>query len=150
MGDRKIPAKYQHHIQVFSEEASRWFPESCIWDHAIKLKPGAPSSIPRKVYQLTQDEQKAILKFVQEQQAKGYICPSKSPYAAPFFFIKKKDGKLHPVQDYQQLNEWMIHNCYPIPLISELIARIQGAKLFTKVVTTKGLDSDNRHTKMIS
>ena len=30
MGDRKIPAKYQCHIQVFSEEASRWFPEPCI------------------------------------------------------------------------------------------------------------------------
>ena len=71
---------------------------------AIDIKPGAPSSIPRKVYQLTQDEQKVLLEFVQEQQAKGYICPSKSPYTAPFFFIKKKDGKLHPVQDYRQLN----------------------------------------------
>ena len=30
MGDGKIPAKYQHHIQVFSEEASRQFPEPCI------------------------------------------------------------------------------------------------------------------------
>jgi len=35
-----------------------------------------------------------------EHTAKGYIRPSKSPYAAPFFFIKKKDGKLRPVQDY--------------------------------------------------
>ena len=101
MGNGKIPAKYQCHIKVFSEEASRQFPELCIWDHTIKLKPGALSSIPRKVYQLTQDEQKALLKFVQEQQAKGYICPSKSPYVAPFFFIKRKDGKLHLVQDYQ-------------------------------------------------
>ena len=100
MGDRKIPAKYHHHLSVFSEEASHRFPEPCIWDHTIELKPGAPSSIPGKVYQLMQDEQKALLKFVKEQQAKGYICPSKSPYAVPFFFIKKKDGKLRPVQDY--------------------------------------------------
>ena len=94
MGDGKIPAKYHHHLSVFSEEASHQFPEPCIWDHAIKLKPGALSLIPGKVYQLTQDEQKALLEFVQEQQAKGYICPSKSPYAALFFFIKKNDGKL--------------------------------------------------------
>ena len=94
MGDRKIPAKYHHHLSVFSEEASHRFPEPCIWDHAIELKPGALSSIPGKVYQLTQDEQKALLEFLQEQQVKGYIHPSKSPYAAPFFFIKKKDGKL--------------------------------------------------------
>ena len=74
-----------------------------------------------------------MLKFIQEQQAKGYICPLKSPYVAPFFFIKKKDGKLQPVQDYQQLNEWTIKNHYPLPLISELIACIKNAKRFTKV-----------------
>ena len=105
MGDGKIPAKYQHHIQVFSEEASRQFPEPHIGDHAIELKPGAPPSILGNMYQLTQVEQKALLEFIQEQKAKGYIQPSKSPYVAPFFFIKKKDGKLCPVQDYRQLNE---------------------------------------------
>ena len=94
MGDRKIPAKYHHHLSVFSEEASHRFPEPRIWDHVIELKPGAPASIPGNVYQLMQEEQKALIEFVQEQQAKGYIHPSKSPYAAPFFFIKKKDGKL--------------------------------------------------------
>ena len=94
MGDGKIPTKYHCHLSVFSEEASHRFPEPCIWDHAIELKPGVPSLIPGKVYQLTQDEQKALLEFVREQQAKGYIHPSKSPYTAPFFFIKKKDGKL--------------------------------------------------------
>ena len=74
-----------------------------------------------KVYQLTQDEQKVLLDFVKEQLAKGYIQPSKSPYATPFFFIKKKDGKLQPVQDYWQLNKWTVKNHYPLPLISELI-----------------------------
>ena len=133
MGDGKIPAKYHHHLSVFSEETSHRFPEPHIWDHAIELKPGAPSLIPGKVYQLMQDEQKALLEFVQEQQAKGYIHPSKSPYMAPFFFIKKKDGKLQPVQDYQCLNEWTIKNHYPLPLISELIACVQNAKKFTKV-----------------
>ena len=64
MGDGKIPAKYHHHLSVFSEEASHRFPEPCIWDHAIELKPGVPSLIPGKVYQLTQDEQKALLEFV--------------------------------------------------------------------------------------
>ena len=132
-GSGEIPAKYQWHSQVFSEEAAQCFPKSQIWDHTIEQKPNAPSMIPGKVYQLTQDEQKALLDFVKEQQAKGYICPSKSPYAAPFFFIKKKDGKLRPVQDYWQLNEWTIKNHYPLLLISKLIAQVQNAKIFTKV-----------------
>ena len=83
MGSGRIPAKYQHHIQVFSEEAARQFPEPCIWDHAINLKPGAPLSILGKVYQLTQDEQKALLEFVQEQQAKGTSDHQKAPMWHP-------------------------------------------------------------------
>jgi hypothetical protein len=40
--------------------------------------------------------------------------------ASPVFFIKKKDGTLRLVQDYQALNALMIKNRYPLPLISEL------------------------------
>ena len=69
-------------------------------DHAIELKPGAPPTLPGKIYALTQKEQQTLEAFLEEHQQKGYIRPSKSPYASPFFFIKKKDGKLQPVQDY--------------------------------------------------
>jgi hypothetical protein len=65
---------------------------------------------------MTQDEDKSLLKFLQEQEAKGYIRPSISPYASPFFFIQKKDGKLRPVQDYRHINNITISNQYPLPL----------------------------------
>ena len=48
--------------------------------------------------------------------------------ASPFFYIKKKDGKLRPCQDYRYLNDWMIKNAYPLPLISELTDKLAGAK----------------------
>ena len=80
--------------QLFSEEASQRFPPSHPWDHAIELKPDAPNTIPCKVYPMTPSEDKALEEFIQEQYAKGYIRPSKLPYASPFFFIKKRDGKL--------------------------------------------------------
>jgi hypothetical protein len=70
---------------------------------------------------MTQDKDQSLLKFLHEQEAKGYIQPSKSPYASPFFFIKKKDGKLRPVQDYQCINNIMISNQCPLPLISDLL-----------------------------
>jgi len=89
-----IPMEYKHHRKVFSEEAAQRFPESRVWDHAIKLKPGMPSTLPGKIYALSQLELQELQKFVKEHLAKGYIHPSKSPYTVPFFFIKKKDGKL--------------------------------------------------------
>lgn len=53
--------------------------------------------------------------------------------ASPFFFIKKKDGSLRPVQDYRKLNDMTIKNRYPLPLISELVNKLKGAKYFTKL-----------------
>ena len=53
--------------------------------------------------------------------------------ASPFFFIKKKDGALRPVQDYRKLNDITIKNRYPLPLINELIDTLQNAKYFTKL-----------------
>ena len=50
----------------------------------------------------------ALTKWIKEHLDKNYIRLSKSPYAAPFFFIKKKDGTLRPVQDYRALNAWTI------------------------------------------
>ena len=52
--------------------------------------------------------------------------------ASPFFFVKKKDGKLRPCQDYRYLNDWMVKNAYPLPLISDIMDRLKGAKYFTK------------------
>ena len=127
-----LPEEYQRHYRVFSEKESQRFPGPRIWDHAIELKKGAPSTLPGKVYPLTQTEQKALEEFIREHSKKGYIRPSKSPYASPFFFIKKKDGKLRPVQDYRKVNEWTIRNRYPLPLIPELINRVKGASLFSK------------------
>jgi len=98
----------------------------------MPVTPGTPSTLPGKIYMLSQLELQELAKFVKEHLAKGYIRPSKSPYAAPFFFIKKKDGKLRPVQDYRRLNEWMIRNRYPLPLIPQLINQVRMKKLFTK------------------
>ena len=75
----------------------------------------------------------ACQKFLDENLAKGYIRPSKSPWAAPFFFVTKKDGSLRPVQDYQGLNAQTITDKYPLPLIGDLIDKLKGAKIFTKL-----------------
>ena len=37
------------------------------------------------------------------------------------------------VQDYHYLNKHMVKNNYPLPLITQLVDKLQGAKLFTKM-----------------
>ncbi len=93
--------EYHRYHKVFDEVQLHKFPPARTWDHTIKLLPEAPNSINCKIYPMTQTEKESLAKFIKEQLAKGYIHPSKSPYSLPFFFIKKKDGKLQLVQDYR-------------------------------------------------
>ena len=79
-----------------------------------------------------QPEQTALREFLKKQLEKGYIRPSKTPYTAPFFFIKKKSRELRPIQDYWKVNKWTVKNRYPLPLIPELINQVKGASLFSK------------------
>ena len=64
---------------------------------------------------------KELDNFLWENLANGHIHPSKSPMGAPVFFVKKKDGLLHLIQDYQKLNEIMVKNSYPLPLVSDVL-----------------------------
>jgi hypothetical protein len=41
-----VPAEYEWHLKVFSEKESQWLPNHMVWDHAIKLLPGALSMLP--------------------------------------------------------------------------------------------------------
>jgi hypothetical protein len=91
-----------------------------------------PAALPGKLIPLSQAKQEELHRFIIEHTKRGTIRPSKSPYKAQFFFIKKKDGKLRPIQDYQPINQWTIHNAYPLPLIPELIDRLNGCSLYTK------------------
>jgi hypothetical protein len=86
-----------------------------------------------KVYLVTLTEQMETDTFLEEALATGRIRQSKSPLGAPVFFIKKKDGKLRFVQDYQALNAITRKNRYPLPRINDLIHQLKGACHFTKL-----------------
>ncbi len=96
----QIPAEYLQHSKVFSEKEANRFPPKQEEDHAIKLKEDAPAVLDCKIYPLSHDQDTKLTEFLGEHLRKGYIWESNSPYASPFFFIKKKDRKLRPVQDY--------------------------------------------------
>ena len=85
-----------------------------------------------KIYPLSPNEKKATKDFLKENLTAGKIRPSNSPQASPFFFIKKKDRKLCPCQDYRYLNEHTTYNAYPLPLISNLVDKLKDTRHFTK------------------
>jgi hypothetical protein len=129
--DLGIPAEYKWHAKVFSEKGAKRFPPSRPEDHAIKLVLDAPGTINCKTYPLTQAEVEAMAEFIKENMALGYIKKTDSPWLSPWFFIKKKDGMLWPVQDYWEVNKWMVWDIYPIPQIEQILEALHGKELFT-------------------
>ena len=122
-----VPKEYwEFKESVFDKKSFDQLPPRRPWDHAIELIPGATLR-DCKIYSLSAKEQEELDKFLDEHLKSGRIRPSKSPYASPFFFVKKKDGSLRPVQDYRRLNELTIKNKYPLPLVQELIDKVRGA-----------------------
>lgn len=110
--EETVPKCYHEYKDIFSKEAFDELPPRRPWDHAIEIIPGA-EAIDSRIYPLNREEQKQLDAFLEENLTSGRIRPSKSPMAAPFFFVKKKDGSLRPVQDYRRLNidiRWGFNN----------------------------------------
>ncbi|SJK99916.1 uncharacterized protein ARMOST_03227 [Armillaria ostoyae] len=108
--EEMVPPDYCSFRDLFSKENFDELPKCKLWDHAIELIPNAKLMLDCKVYLLNQDEQEQLDKFLDENLESGCICESKSPFASPFFFVKKKDGSLRLIQDYRKLNEMTIKN----------------------------------------
>jgi hypothetical protein len=97
--EQLVSQKYYNYLDIFDEDKANQFPDTQPWDHKIEMKSGFKSKL-FKTYNLTPEEQVELDKILKENLDKGYIKLSQSPMASPFFFVKKKDGKLWPCQDY--------------------------------------------------
>ena len=121
------------HQTVFSEELFKKLPEHRPYDCDINFKEGAELPTPAKIYPLSPIESIAVKAFIDQELADGKIRPSKSEIASPCFFVKKKYGSLRLVTDFRKINEITIPNRFPIPLQIELIDKVKGKKLFSKL-----------------
>src|SRR5258708_17060449 len=139
-----VPEHYKDFADIFSEEAFTHLPPHKAWDHTIELHPDA--KLPRgRMFPLSPAKQKELDEFLQENLVNGQICLSKSLIGAPVFFVKKKEGSLCLVQDYQKLNEITIKNSYPLLLVSDMLTRLCNMEWFTTLYLHWGFN--NIHLK---
>jgi hypothetical protein len=96
----ELPTTYTNFKDVFNKREFDTLPPCRNWDHMIELVKGAEPHLDCKIYLLGWIEQEKLDEFLEENLQMNRIQPSRSPMASPFFFIKKKDSSLQPVQDY--------------------------------------------------
>lgn len=128
-----LPPQFHDYIDIFRPSSgTKTLPPHRQYDMTIDLVPDAKLSSP-PLYQLTEEQRKALLDTLERETAAGRIRPSKSSYGAPMFFVPKKDGKFRMVVDYRQVNRVTQPDAYPLPLISQIISDLSKAKFFTKL-----------------
>ena len=127
-----VPPVYLDLATVFSKQRALSLPPHRPYDCSIDLVSDAvlPSS---RLYNLSLPEKRTMQEYITDSLASGIIRPSKSPVAAGFFFVGKKDGSLRPCIDYRQLNNITIKNKYPLPLLSSSFEPLASATVFTKL-----------------
>jgi transposase InsO family protein len=127
-----VPEEYHDLIDVFEKQnADKLSPHRDEHDFKIELEPEKmPTFGP--LYGMSREELKVLRHYLDEHLAKGFIRPSRSPFASPVLFVKKPGGGLRFCVDYRALNAITIRNRYPIPLIQETLDRLAKARYFTK------------------
>ena len=106
-------------------------------DHRIDLIPGSspPNLSP---YRVSLAQQEEIMKQVQDLLEKGLIQPSSSPYCSPVLLVQKKDGTFRMCIDYRSLNKITIKNRFPIPRIDDIMDKLGGATIFSRIDLKSG------------
>ena len=83
------------------------------------------------IYNLGPVELKTLKTYIETNLANGFIRPSKSFVGALILFIHKKDGSLQLYVNYQDFNNLIIKNRYPLLLLGESLDRLGHVKCFT-------------------
>jgi hypothetical protein len=126
----------QEYLDVFPEELPG-MPLDRDIEFLIELLPGTPP-ISKRPYRMPINELVELKKQLAKLQAKGFICPSSSPWGAPVLFVEKKDGTQRMCIDYRSLNEVTVKNKYPLLRIEDLFDQMKGANVFSKIDLRSG------------
>ena len=68
----------------------------------------------------------------------GIIRRFSSPWASPLQLVPKPSGVWRPCGDYRRLNAATLPDRYSFPHIQDFAARLDGAKIFSKVDLIRG------------
>ncbi|GFV72114.1 retrovirus-related Pol polyprotein from transposon 17.6 [Trichonephila clavipes] len=102
----------------------------------IILKDDIPVYQPAR--RLSFSENRDVNKQIDEWLEQGNVRPSSSEYASPIVLVKKKDGTTRLCVDYRRLNRKLVKDRFPLPLIEDVLDRLQGAKVYTTLDLKNG------------
>jgi len=128
----KLSSKYHDYLDVFDRAMTDQLPPHRFYDHKIELT-GEKTSSWSRLYHMSDYKLQKMKNYLIEYLNKNFISFSSTSYASFILFVEKKDGSLRFCVDYRKLNALTKRNRYPLLLIDETLARIQGSKYLTRL-----------------
>ncbi|KAE8975166.1 hypothetical protein PF011_g24587 [Phytophthora fragariae] len=104
----------------------------------FEIDTGDSKPIKQQPYRVSGAEGEVTEAEVDQYLEMGFICPSHSPWARPALMIRKPDGGIRFCIDYRKLNAVTVKDCYPMPLIDDILDMLRGAKLFSTMDIASG------------
>lgn len=127
-----ILAKYP---QCFSQSLTTLGKTSCV-ELGIELTSNKPVCL--RPYRMSESEKQTTRELTDELLNSGIIRHSSSAYASPALLVDKASGAKRLCVDYRQLNKITVKEKYPMPVIEDLIDRLQGCKYYTSLDLKSG------------
>ncbi|KAG9221808.1 hypothetical protein CCMSSC00406_0006751 [Pleurotus cornucopiae] len=105
--------------------------------HKFRLK-DANKVVNRQGYSCPRKEQDAWKTLLDEFLTSGKLWPSDSECASPVFLVPKSGPNALPrwVNDYRELNNNTVPDCFPLPLVSEILTDCGKGKIWSKLDMT--------------
>ncbi|GFX11654.1 hypothetical protein TNCV_4361861 [Trichonephila clavipes] len=113
----------------------------------IILKDDIPVYQPAR--RLSFSENQDVNKQIDEWLEQGIVRPSSSEYASPIVLVKKKDGTTRLCVDYRRLNRKLVKDRFPLPLIEDVLDRLQGAKVYTTRQEVSGTNNSQTSAELL-
>ncbi|GFX03516.1 retrovirus-related Pol polyprotein from transposon 17.6 [Trichonephila clavipes] len=88
--------------------------------------------------QLAFTERQEVNKQIEEWLNEGIIHPSSSEYKSPIVMVKKKDGSSRMCIDYRKLNQKLVKDKFPLPIIEDVLDTLQEAKVYSTLDLRNG------------
>lgn len=128
----KLPKTHHSFADVFDRKTAENLPPHRPYDHKIQLEDQLTMG-HGPLYNMSGHHLQLVKEYLETNLDKGFIQASAAPYSSPILFVKKPNGALRFCVDYRKLNAITKKDRYPLPLIDETMAQLQGAKFFTKL-----------------
>ncbi|GFW21940.1 retrovirus-related Pol polyprotein from transposon 17.6 [Trichonephila clavipes] len=102
----------------------------------IILKDKEPVCQPPRRLAFT--ERQEVNKQIEEWLNEGIMRSSSAKYASPIVMVKKKDGSSRMCIDYRKLNQKLVKDKFPLPIIEDVLDTLQEAKVYSTLDLRNG------------